>query len=97
PVAASGRALAAGESGGFVKVVADADSGEVLGVHIIGPSAGDLIGEASLALRCHATIDDVAATIHVHPTFSEALMEAAMLTAGTPIHVPPRRAAGPGP
>jgi dihydrolipoamide dehydrogenase len=46
-------------------------------------------------MRLHATIDDLAATVHIHPTFSEALHEAAMLTGGTPIHVPPRRGAGP--
>ena len=95
PFAASGRAQASGQASGFVKLVSDADSGEVLGAHIIGPSAGDLIGEISLGMRLHATVDDLAATVHIHPTFSEALHEAAMLAAGTPIHVPPRRAGSP--
>jgi dihydrolipoamide dehydrogenase len=95
PFAASGRAQASGQASGFVKLVADAASGEILGAHIIGPSAGDLIGEISLGMRLHATIDDLAATVHIHPTFSEALHEAAMLAADTPIHVPPRRGAGP--
>jgi dihydrolipoamide dehydrogenase len=88
PFAASGRAQASGDSTGFVKIVARDDSGEVLGVHIVGQSAGDLIAEASLAIRLHATIDDLAETIHVHPTFSEAVMEAAWAAAGTPIHIP---------
>jgi dihydrolipoamide dehydrogenase len=95
PFAASGRAQASGHASGFVKLVADADSGEVLGAHIIGPAAGELIGEISLGMRFHATIDDLAATVHIHPTFSEALHEAAMLAAGTPIHVPPRRVGSP--
>jgi dihydrolipoamide dehydrogenase len=88
PFAASGRAEASGDPNGFVKIVAREDSGEVLGVHILGQSAGDLIAEASLAIRLHATIDDLAETIHVHPTFSEAVMEAAWAAAGTPIHIP---------
>jgi dihydrolipoamide dehydrogenase len=95
PFAASGRAQASGQAAGFVKLVADAESGEILGAHIIGPNAGDLISEISLGMRLHATIDDLAATVHIHPTFSEALHEAAMLAAGTPIHVPPRRGGGP--
>ena len=91
PLAASGRAAVSGDTAGFVKIVADEESREVLGVHIVGPGAGDLMGEASLAMRLRATIDDLADTIHVHPTFSEALLEAAWSAAGTPLHVPPLR------
>jgi dihydrolipoamide dehydrogenase len=91
PFAALGRAVAVGETAGYVKMVADEESGVLLGVHIIGARAGDLIGEASLALRLNATVQDLADTIHVHPTFSEALLEASWVTAGTPLHVPPRR------
>ena len=87
PFAASGRAHASGETTGFVKIIAAAESGEVLGAHIVGQSAGDLIAEAALAMRLHATLDDIAATIHVHPTFSEAMLEAAWAARGTPIHV----------
>lgn len=90
PFAASGRAVASGETQGFVKVVAREGSGEVLGVHIIGPNAGDLIAEGVLAMRLGATIEDIQATIHVHPTYSEAILEAAWAAAGTPIHLPPR-------
>jgi dihydrolipoamide dehydrogenase len=84
--------VAVGETAGYVKMVADEESGMLLGVHIIGARAGDLIGEASLALRLKATVQDLVDTIHVHPTFSEALAEAAWVTAGTPLHIPPRRA-----
>jgi dihydrolipoamide dehydrogenase len=88
PFAASGRAQASGESSGFVKIVAREGSGEILGVHIVGSNAGDLIAEASLAMRLHATIEDLAHTIHIHPTFSESVMEAAWAAAGNPIHIP---------
>jgi dihydrolipoamide dehydrogenase len=88
PFAASGRAAASGEPVGFVKLVAEESSGRVLGVHIVGHGASDLIGEASLALRMGATLEDLAATIHVHPTFSEALGEAAWAAAGLPLHMP---------
>lgn len=91
PFAAIGRAEASGETTGFVKIVAREDDHKVLGVHIIGGPAGDLIGEAALGIRLGATLDDFAATIHVHPTFSEVLHEAALVGLGTPLHVPPRR------
>jgi dihydrolipoamide dehydrogenase len=90
PFAASGRALTQGEGGGFVKMVAEAESGRLLGVHIIGTGAGELIAEATLALTLNATVEDLADAIHIHPTLSEAVMEAAMVTAGTPVHVPLR-------
>jgi dihydrolipoamide dehydrogenase len=84
--AALGRAVASGEGEGFVKVVSKADDGLVLGVQIVGPEASDLIGEAALAIEMGATVEDIALTIHPHPTFSEALMEASASAAGKPIH-----------
>ncbi len=74
---ASGRAATIGRSDGLTKLVADAASGRVLGVGIVGPGAGELIAEASLAVETAALVEDVAVTIHAHPTLSESLMEAA--------------------
>ena len=87
PFAANGKALAEGERDGFVKIVADRQYGEILGVHIVGPYATDLIAEAANALQLEATLSDLAQTIHPHPTLSEALMEAAHAGLGMPIHV----------
>ena len=84
--AALGRALTAGEPEGFVKVVSSADDGRVLGVQIVGSEASNLISEVALAIEMGATIDDIALTIHPHPTFPEAIMEAAESAAGKPIH-----------
>ncbi len=84
--AALGRALAGGEAEGFVRIVSDANTGLVLGVQIVGPDASNLISEAALAIEMGATVEDVALTIHPHPTLPEALMEAAEVAAGTPIH-----------
>jgi dihydrolipoamide dehydrogenase len=75
--AASGRAATLGRSDGLTKLVADARSGRVIGVGIVGPGAGELIAEATLAVETAALVEDVAATIHAHPTLSETLMEAA--------------------
>ena len=75
--AASGRAATLGRSDGLTKLVADASSGRVLGVGIVGPGAGELIAEATLAVETAALVEDVAVTIHAHPTLSESLMEAA--------------------
>lgn len=86
PFAALGRALAAGEPDGFARIVSDAKTGLVLGVQIVGPEASDLISEASLAIEMGATVEDIALTIHPHPTLPEALMEASELAAGRPIH-----------
>ncbi|WP_433869530.1 dihydrolipoyl dehydrogenase [Saccharopolyspora sp. CA-218241] len=89
PFAALGRAKSYGDTEGFMKVVAGAKYGEVLGVHIIGPSASDLITEGSLAMALEATLDELAETIHAHPTLGEIGMEAAMVALGLPIHVAP--------
>jgi len=75
--AASGRAATIGRADGLTKLVADAASGRVVGVGIVGPGAGELIAEATLAVETAALVEDVAATIHAHPTLSESLMEAA--------------------
>ena len=75
--AASGRAATIGRSDGLTKLVADASSGRVVGVGIVGPGAGELIAEATLAVETAALVEDVAVTIHAHPTLSEGLMEAA--------------------
>jgi dihydrolipoamide dehydrogenase len=84
--AALGRALAGGEPEGFVRLVSDATTGLVLGVQIVGPEASNLISEAALAIEMGATVEDIALTIHPHPTLPEAIMEAAELAAGRPIH-----------
>lgn len=87
PFAASGRALGTGEAEGFVKVVADTASHQVLGVQIVGPEASTLISEAALAIEMGAAVEDIGLTIHPHPTLGEALMEAARAAIGEAIHV----------
>jgi dihydrolipoamide dehydrogenase len=86
PFQASGRALTVGESEGFVRLVADADSGFVHGAQIVGPKAAELSAELGLAIEMGARLEDVAATIHTHPTLSEAVMEAAKSANGKEIH-----------
>jgi len=83
---ASGKARILGKAAGFVKVVRDRKYDEVLGVHIVGPHATDLIAEACVALRLEATAEELYRTIHAHPTLSEAVMEAAHASHGNPIH-----------
>ena len=78
PFKASGRARASNESEGFVKVLADKKTDEILGVHMIGPRCADLIGEAVLAMEYRASAEDVARTSHAHPTYSECLKEACL-------------------
>ncbi len=87
PFSALGRAMSIAETDGFVKVVADAKTGRVLGIHIVGPSASDLISEAVLAIETVATAEDISLTIHPHPTLGEALMEASAAALGHAIHV----------
>jgi dihydrolipoamide dehydrogenase len=79
------------DTAGFIKFVVDAKHDEVLGVHIIGPRATDLIVEGALALRLEATIDEIVTTIHAHPTVGEALGEAALDVNGAAIHIPPKQ------
>ena len=81
-----GKAVAVGEPEGIVKIVTDEKYGEILGVHIIGSRATELIAEGALAMRLEATAKELAATIHAHPTMSEAVCEAARDVFGTAIH-----------
>ena len=87
PFAALGRALSVNDTEGFVKVIADAKTGELLGVHVVGNGASDLISEAALAIEMGAVAEDLRLTIHPHPTLSEAMMEAAAVALGEAIHV----------
>jgi dihydrolipoyl dehydrogenase len=87
PFAASGRAMSLGETEGFVKVVADKGTDAVLGVHMVGPEVTELIAEAALAIEMGATAEDLALTVHAHPTLPETLMEAAEAVHGAAIHV----------
>jgi dihydrolipoyl dehydrogenase len=96
PFTALGRAQTYGSTEGLVKVVAEARYREVLGVHIIGPGASDLIPEGVLAMHLEATLDDIADTIHAHPTLGESTMEAAMVALGLPVHTAPPRTARAG-
>ena len=91
PFAAAGRALTLGQTEGFVKVVADAPTGRVLGVHIVGPRATDLIAEATLAVQNGLTLNQLDLTMHAHPTLPEAIMEAALAAQGRAIHIANRR------
>ena len=87
PFMANSRARANGDSEGFVKILADAATDEVLGVHIIGPDAGTLIAELALAMEFGASSEDIARTCHAHPTLNEAVKEAALAVEGAPIHM----------
>lgn len=87
PFAALGRALSVNDTDGFVKVVADGKTGELLGLHIVGNGAGDLISEGALAIEMGAVADDLRLTIHPHPTLSEAIMEAAAAALGEAVHI----------
>jgi dihydrolipoamide dehydrogenase len=81
-----GRARIAGETEGFVKIVADKQYDEILGVHMIGPRSTELVSEATLALRLECTVEELIRTIHAHPTMSEAVLEAAHAAHGAAIH-----------
>jgi dihydrolipoamide dehydrogenase len=87
PFTALGRALIAGETEGFAKIVADKSSSLVLGVHIVGSEASDLISEAALAIEMGATLEDIGLTVHPHPTLPEGVMEAAEAAKGKAIHI----------
>jgi len=87
PFGVLGRAKMAGEGEGFVKIVADRKYDEILGVHMIGPRSTELVAEAVLALRLECTVEELIRTIHAHPTFSEAVGEAAHATHGAAIHL----------
>jgi dihydrolipoamide dehydrogenase len=86
PMGASGRAMTVGETHGFVRVVADADTEFVLGAQIVGPEASELVAEVALAIEMGAQLEDVFSTVHTHPTLGEAVMEAAANARGEAIH-----------
>jgi dihydrolipoamide dehydrogenase len=87
PFSANGKALTMGETEGFIKVVTDPRFGEILGVHIIGAEASTLIHEAAIAMRLEATAESVGTTVHAHPTLSEAMMEAFLLSSKGALHI----------
>ena len=91
PFVASGRALAANEPTGMVKIISDADTDRVLGCHIIGPSAADLVQQIVIAIEFGSSTEDLALTMFSHPTLSEAVHEAALAVDGHAIHIPNRR------
>ena len=86
PFSANSRARANGSSEGFVKVLAEKDTDRILGCHIIGPNAGEMISEAVIAIEYGASAEDLARTCHAHPTLSEAFKEACMDAYDKPIH-----------
>lgn len=86
PFSANSRARANASTDGFVKVLADAKTDKILGAHIIGPNAGEMIAEAVIAIEYGASSEDLARTCHAHPTLSEAFKEACMDTYDKPIH-----------
>lgn len=88
---ANGRAMASGDNVGFVKVIADNKYGEILGVHIVGPAAAEIINQASLIVEMEITVDEVVKTIYGHPTYSEALFEACADVLGEAVHIPKRK------
>ncbi len=87
PFLANGRARALGSTDGFVKILAHAETDRVLGVHIVGPRAGDLIAEAAVAMEFGASAEDIARSCHAHPTLAEAVKEAALAVAGRALHI----------
>jgi dihydrolipoamide dehydrogenase len=87
PFVASGKAAILGRADGFVKVVRETRHDQLLGVHVIGPRATELIAEAGMALRLESTVEDLERAIHPHPTLSEAMMEAARVAAGRGLHI----------
>ncbi|RMM94214.1 bifunctional D-glycero-beta-D-manno-heptose-7-phosphate kinase/D-glycero-beta-D-manno-heptose 1-phosphate adenylyltransferase HldE [Pseudomonas savastanoi] len=91
PFAASGRAMAANDTGGFVKIIADAKTDRVLGVHVIGPSAAELVQQGAIAMEFGSSAEDIGMMVFSHPTLSEALHEAALAVNGGAIHIQNRK------
>jgi dihydrolipoamide dehydrogenase len=87
PFTASGKAVALGDTDGFVKVVGDKATGEILGVHIVGPEATEIIHEFAVGRTLEATLEEIMHTIHAHPTLSEAALEATLAALGQAIHI----------
>ncbi|MFZ7131538.1 MAG: dihydrolipoyl dehydrogenase [Eubacteriales bacterium] len=88
PMSASGKALTMGETEGFAKIIADRKYGEILGVHVIGPNATELVAEAAAVMKLEGTLEELADIIHAHPTISETIMEAAHEALDGAIHLP---------
>ncbi|NLJ13255.1 dihydrolipoyl dehydrogenase [Denitrificimonas caeni] len=91
PFAASGRAMAANDTAGFVKIIADAETDRVLGVHVIGPSAAELVQQGAIAMEFGSSAEDLGLMVFSHPTLSEALHEAALAVNGKAIHIANRK------
>lgn len=91
PTSGNGRSLVAGCTDGMIKVLSGTKYGEILGVHILAPSATELIEEAALAIRLEATLEEFTDTIHCHPTVAEAVREACLATDGKAIHIPNKK------
>jgi len=87
PFMANGRAKANKQTDGFVKVLADAKTDKVLGVHIVGPDAGNMIAEAAVLMEFSGSAEDLARTCHAHPTLTEAVKEAALAVDGRALHI----------
>jgi dihydrolipoamide dehydrogenase len=87
PYTANGRARGMGETEGAVKVIADATTDRVLGIHIVGPHASDVIAEAALAMEFSASAEDIGRAVHAHPTLAEALKEAALAVEGRALNI----------
>jgi dihydrolipoamide dehydrogenase len=86
PFAINGKAMAIGEARGFVKIISEPKYGEILGVHMVGPHVTDMIAELVVAMKSEATVDEIIASIHPHPTLSEPIQEAALDTKGEALH-----------
>ncbi len=91
PLAVSGRAMTLGSAEGIVKVIGDEETDLLLGFHMVGPSAGDMVSEAALAIEMGATLEDISLTQHAHPTIAETFMEAAEAAHGMAIHIANKR------
>ncbi|MCB1730669.1 MAG: dihydrolipoyl dehydrogenase, partial [Halieaceae bacterium] len=91
PFAASGRALASNDSDGMVKILAHADTDRILGCHVVGPSAADLVQQVVIAMEFGSSAEDIGLTVFGHPTLSEAVHEAALAVNGHAIHIANRK------
>jgi dihydrolipoamide dehydrogenase len=91
PFAASGRALAANDSGGMIKMIAHAETDRILGVHIIGPSAAELVQQVAIAMEFGSSAEDIGLMVFSHPTLSEGVHEAALAVHGHAIHIANRK------
>lgn len=87
----NGKSMIEGDSTGFIKIIADAELGEILGAHLVGPRVTDMVAELAVVMSMEGTVEDIIHTIHAHPTVSEAVAEAAMAVFGNSIHWPPKR------